>query len=228
MAQRNPEFSETLASILRAQGTEFKCNDNIAAHLHPGDLDTIEDEVAGHMSRVLAALVIDTDDDPNTQDTARRWARMIVREAFIGRYLPAPRATDFPNARHLDEIYTVGPINVRSTCAHHLLPILGQCWVAVKPTERIIGLSKFSRLAAWVLARPHIQEEAVIILADTIEHLIKPQGLAVVIRAEHQCMTFRGVRDTDSTMVTSVMRGFFREDDKARAEVMGLLRAQGF
>jgi GTP cyclohydrolase I len=222
------DFSAELATRLRALGVPFKCNDNISCYLSRLDLDRLEGEVAVKMAQVLRALVIDTEGDPNTHETAQRWARMMVREAFVGRYTEPPRATDFPNARHLDEIYAVGPITVRSTCAHHLLPILGQCWVAVKPTERIIGLSKFSRLASWVLARPHIQEEAVIILADTIEELIKPHGLAVVIRAEHQCMTFRGVRDAESTMVTSVMRGFFRDDDKARGEVMQLLRAQGF
>jgi GTP cyclohydrolase I len=153
---------------------------------------------------------------------------MMVREAFIGRYTERPKLTDFPNARNLDEIYTVGPITVRSMCAHHLLPIIGQCWVGIKPTDRIIGLSKFSRIARWVLSRPHIQEEAVIMLADEIEAAIRPQGLAVLIRAEHQCMTWRGVQDADTSMITSVMRGFFLTNPIARSELMTILRGQGF
>ena len=217
----------SVADRLRETGDPFRCNDNIAAHLKPGDLEAIEAQAAHHLRGLLTALVIDTDNDPNTRDTAKRVARMLVHEAFAGRYLQAPPSPTFPTQK-LDEIYTVGPITVRSMCAHHLLPILGQCWVAVKPTERVIGLSKFTRLAQWVLARPHIQEEAVIILADTIEQLIKPQGLAVVIRAEHQCMSFRGVKDDATSMGTSVMRGFFRDDSKARAELMTILQGQGF
>jgi GTP cyclohydrolase I len=172
--------------------------------------------------------VVDTENDHNTQETAARVARMYVREVFRGRYEAPPKVTDFPNVKHLDEIYTVGPITVRSACSHHLVPITGQCWVGVKPSDRVIGLSKFNRLVEWVMARPQIQEEAAIMLADTIEGLIKPQGLAVVIKAQHQCMTWRGVKDNDTHMVTSIMRGFFREDAKARQELMSILRGQGF
>lgn len=213
--------------VIEANG-RFICNDNIARYLKPGDLDTIESEVRASIEAALAALIIDTRNDHNTKDTAARVAKMLVREAFIGRYTEQPAMTDFPNARHLDEIYTVGPITVRSTCAHHLLPILGQCWVGIKPTDRIIGLSKFTRLAQWVTSRPHIQEEAVIMLADEIEKLIKPQGLAVLIRAEHQCMTWRGVKDAGQSMITSVMRGFFLHNPSARGELMVMLQGQGF
>jgi GTP cyclohydrolase I len=220
--------SAAIRQRLEGAGVSFKCNDNIAEHLEAGDLDAIEGEVRGHIQHALHALLIDTGNDHNTKETAERFARMLVREAFAGRYTPLPRLTDFPNAKHLDEIYTVGPITVRSMCAHHLLPILGQCWVAVKPTERIIGLSKFTRLVRWVMARPHIQEEAVIMLADEIERLIAPQGLAVLIRAEHQCMTWRGVQDAGQSMVTSVMRGFFLHNPTARAELMTILQGQRF
>jgi GTP cyclohydrolase IA len=215
------------ARIAKA-GASFRCNDNIAAHLKDGDLDIIHAEVMGHIEKALQSLLIDTDNDHNTRDTAHRVAKMLVHEAFVGRYTPPPRLTDFPNAKNLDEIYTVGPVSVRSMCAHHLLPITGHCWVGIKPGDRIIGLSKFTRLARWVLARPHIQEEAVIMLADEIESAIKPEGLAVLIRAEHQCMTWRGVADKGTAMVTSVMRGFFLHNPVARAELMTILRGQGF
>lgn len=213
---------------LCVEEVDHKCNDNIAGALEDGDLEVIEARVRVHVEGLLRALIIDVDNDPNTKETSYRVARMLVHEAFAGRYQPAPRITDFPNAKNLDEIYTVGPITVRSMCAHHLLPITGEVWVAVKPTERVIGLSKFTRLARWVMARPHIQEEAVIMLADTIETLIRPAGLAVVIRAEHSCMTWRGVNDPGTKMVNSVMRGFFRDNPAARAELMGLLQGQGF
>ena len=220
--------TDDMRTVLMEASVPFKCNDNVAVALNVGDLDTIEAEVSTHIEAALRALLIDTRMDHNTKDTAGRVAKMLVREAFIGRFTPAPKLTDFPNAKCLDEIYTVGPITVRSMCAHHLLPIRGKCWVGVKPSERVIGLSKFTRLARWVLARPHIQEEAVIMLADEIEDAIKPEGLAVVIRAEHQCMTFRGVQDDGTSMVTSVMRGFFLHNATARAELMAILRGQGF
>lgn len=220
--------SDTIRSRLKADGFPFAANDNIAAHLLPGELEALEAEVQARVQDLLDALVVDTVNDHNTRETAGRVARMYLREVFKGRYLAPPKVTDFPNAKHLDEIYTVGPITVRSACSHHLVPITGHCWIGVKPSDRVIGLSKFNRLVEWVMARPQIQEEAAIMLADTIEGLIKPQGLAVVIKAQHQCMTWRGVRDNDTKMVTSVMRGFFREDAKARQELMDILRGQGF
>jgi len=143
---------------------------------------------------------------------------------FRGRYVPPPRVTDFPNARKLDELYTVGPITVRSACSHHMVPIIGQAWIGVVAKDRVIGLSKFSRLTEWVLSRPQIQEEATVQLADLLEGLLQPAGLAVVVRANHMCMSWRGVKDRNTVMVTSVMRGVFRTDPAARAEFMALTR----
>lgn len=220
--------SDTIRNRLKEGGFPFCANDNIAAHLLPGELEALQAEVELRVQDLLGALVVDTVNDHNTRETAGRVARMYVREVFKGRYEAPPKVTDFPNAKHLDEIYTVGPITVRSACSHHLVPITGQCWVGVKPSDRVIGLSKFNRLVEWVMARPQIQEEAAIMLADTIQELIKPQGLAVVIKAQHQCMTWRGVKDNDTQMVTSIMRGFFRDDAKARQELMEILRGQGF
>lgn len=203
----------------------FRANDNIAAAIGDGDLADLEGEVAARVLSLLHALCIDVQGDHNTQGTAHRVARMLVREAMRGRFEPPPRMTDFPNVRELDEVYTVGPITVRSMCSHHLVPIVGRAWVGVvpNPTGKVIGLSKFTRLADWVMARPQIQEEATVQLADHLEKLIKPRGLALVVRAEHMCMTWRGVRDQGTEMVTSVMRGIFREKPEARAEVLALI-----
>lgn len=221
-------IAAVIRNRLQQADVPFHANDNIAPHLLPGELDLLQAEVQERIQDLLDALVIDTTNDHNTVETAKRVAKMYLQEVFKGRYLPPPQVTDFPNAKNLDEIYTVGPITVRSACSHHLVPITGHCWIGVKPSDRVIGLSKFNRLVEWVMARPQIQEEAAIILADTIEKLIKPQGLAVIIKAQHQCMTWRGVRDNDTQMVTSVMRGFFRSDAKARQELMDILRGQGF
>lgn len=199
-------------------------NQNIANTLESGDLDTIQAEAESAVRQLLKALRIDFEHDHNTQDTPQRVARMLVRETFAGRYQPRPRVTDFPNVKNLDELYTVGPIAVRSCCAHHLCPIEGSAFVGVIPGERIIGLSKFSRLTEWVMARPQIQEEATVQLADEIEDLIQPRGLGVIVSARHSCMTWRGVREPDSKMVTSVMRGLFMKNDAAKAELLALAR----
>lgn len=215
--------SAKIRSRLREAGVPFLANDSIAEHLRPGELDALEAEVRARVDDLLRSLVIDTDNDHNTRDTARRVAKMFCREVFGGRFLPPPPITDFPNAKELDEIYTVGPITVRSACAHHLCPILGRAWCGVIPGARVIGLSKFNRLCDWVLSRPQIQEEAVVMVADEIERLIQPRGLAVVLKMTHTCMTWRGVRENgDTAMTTSVMRGLFRDRPEARAEFLAL------
>lgn len=220
--------SALVRARIKAAGATYAANDTIAAHLQPGDVDHLEDEVTTHVSAMLDALVIDTEADHNTRETARRVARMYLREVFAGRYTPRPQLTDFPNAGRLDEIYTVGPVAIRSACSHHLCPVEGSLWCGVIPGEKVIGLSKFSRLAKWIMARPQIQEEAIVQLADQLEQLIKPKGLAVVMRLRHSCMTWRGVQEHDTTMATSVTRGILREGHAARAEFFAAIQAQGF
>lgn len=217
--------STQIKTRLKALGVPFAANDNIAAHLEPGDIEAIQAEVEVHMQRVLDALVIDTETDHNTNETAKRVAKMYVREVFSGRFEAQPKITDFPNARALDEVYTLGPITVRSACSHHLVPITGKLWIGVLPGEKVIGISKFVRLANWIMSRPHIQEEAAVMLADELEKRIKPLGLALVMDAQHQCMTWRGVKESNTTMTTSIMRGVFRDKPEARAEFMKLIEA---
>ena len=198
------------------------------AHCDDVQRAAIRRDVEGATVRLLEALRIDWKNDPNTRETPARVARMLVDETQRGRFHHPPKLTTFPNTRALDELYTVGPIAVRSTCSHHLVPILGAAWVGVIPGDTLIGLSKFHRLTEWVMARPQIQEEAAVQLADEIERLIRPQGLAVVVKAEHLCMTWRGVRDAGSKMVTSIMRGCLRDNAAARAEFMEAIKGQGY
>jgi len=207
-----------------AAGKTFFANDNISEFLEPQDLIDIQSEVEIKMQGVLESLVIDTDNDHNTKETAKRVAKMFIQEVFKGRYDPMPIVTDFPNAKNLDEIYTIGPITIRSACSHHLVPITGRCWIGILPSDRVIGISKFVRLTNWVMGRPQIQEEATIQLADLIEEKLKPRGIAVVVEATHLCMTWRGVRESNTAMTTSVMRGFFRDNSDARAEFFRLIK----
>ena len=207
----------------------FNANDNIADFIEPGELERLLDEVAGKMQGVLQSLVIDTEHDHNTQDTARRVAKMYIQEVFKGRYVKAPTITEFPNAEHLNELMIVGPIKVRSACSHHFCPVIGKIWIGVLPNEHtnVIGLSKYARLAEWVMGRPQIQEEAVVQLADLIQEKTQPDGLAIVMEASHYCMSWRGVKDMDSKMINSVMRGVFLKDPNLRREFLSLIPKKG-
>jgi len=216
--------SEQIRSRLATTGKRFHANDNIADFIHPGEMEQLLDEVESKMQGVLDSLVIDTQGDHNTQGTARRIARMYLNEVFKGRYVPQPAITEFPNAEHLNELMIVGPITVRSACSHHLVPIIGQIWVGVLPSKNtnVIGLSKYARLVDWVMGRPQIQEEAIMQLADLIMEKTRPEGLAVVMEARHFCMSWRGVREMDSKMVNSVMRGAFLTNPELRREFLAL------
>ena len=218
--------SERIRQRLDLAGVPYFANDNIAPYLREGDLEELEKEVSDKVRDLLRSLVIDIDNDHNTEETAERVARMYLHEVFKGRYHKQPKIASFPNVKNLDEIYTVGPITVRSACSHHLVPILGNCWIGIKPGERVIGLSKFSRVADWVFSRPHIQEEAVIILADEIERLCEPKGLAILVKAQHYCMKWRGVKELQTSMINSVVRGDFRHDPSLKQEFFELVKQQ--
>lgn len=216
---------------LRAAGQRFHANDNIEAFVEPGELEALEAEVADKMQGVLETLVIDTENDHNTQETARRVAKLYVREVFGGRFTAPPKVTEFPNAARLNELMIIGPVTVRSACSHHLCPIIGRIWVGVMPNEHsaLIGLSKYARLVEWVMCRPQIQEEAIAQLAELLDQKMQPDGLAIVMEADHSCMQWRGVRDMDSKMTNSIMRGSFLENPDLRREFLSLMsgRAPG-
>jgi len=214
---------------IAAARKRFHANDNIADFIEPGELERLLDEVEEKMKGVLSSLVIDTEHDHNTGNTARRVAKMYLKEVFQGRYVKTPEITEFPNAEHLNELMIVGPITVRSACSHHFCPIMGKIWISVLPNEHtnVIGLSKYARLAEWVMGRPQIQEEAVVQLADLIQQKTQPDGLAIVMEASHFCMSWRGVKDVDSKMINSVMRGSFLKDANLRREFLSLIPQKG-
>ena len=218
-------MSVKIRERILAARKRFNANDNIAEFIQPGELDHLLDEVSAKMQTVLDSMVIDTQNDHNTQDTARRVAKMYLKEVFKGRYVESPEVTEFPNAEHLNELMIVGPITVRSACSHHLCPVIGQIWIGVMPNEHtnVIGLSKYARLAEWIMGRPQIQEEAVVQLADLIQRKTQPDGLAIVMEASHFCMGWRGVKDMDSKMINSVMRGVFLKDANLRREFLALI-----
>ena len=224
-ADEGTPVSVKIRERLQAARRRFNANDNIADFIEPGELEKLLDEVTEKMQGVLDSMVIDTAGDHNTANTARRVAKMYVSEVFKGRYVQAPTITEFPNAERLNELMIVGPITVRSACSHHFCPVIGRLWIGVLPNEHtnVIGLSKYARLAEWIMGRPQIQEEAVVQLADLIQAKTKPDGLALVMEATHFCMAWRGVKDMDSKMINSVMRGVFLKDMNLRREFLSLI-----
>ncbi|WP_140633526.1 GTP cyclohydrolase I [Methylibium rhizosphaerae] len=224
-ADEGVPVSQKIRERLKSAQRRFHANDNIAEFIEPGELEALLDEVRSRMVTVLDSLVIDTESDHNTQDTARRVAKMYLNEVFKGRYVRQPTVTEFPNVEHLNELMIVGPVTVRSACSHHLCPIIGKLWIGVMPNEHsnLIGLSKYARLAEWIMSRPQIQEEAVTQVADLLQDKMQPDGLAIVMEADHFCMQWRGVRDMDSKMINSVMRGSFLKDANLRREFLALV-----
>ena len=200
-----------------------KANDNIG---QVPDMQAVENACAA----LLKALAIDWERDPNTKETPKRMAKMYVKEVMRGRYEPRPEIKEFPNQNGLDQLYVVGPIRINSMCSHHMVPIVGQAWLGILPNKegKVLGLSKFARLADWIFRRPQIQEEATIQLADEIEKLTEAQGIAVAVKAQHLCMSWRGVNDPNAMMTTSVTRGLLREKAAARAEFFEMIKGSGF
>jgi GTP cyclohydrolase I len=217
--------SERIRDRLLRAGRRHHANDNIAEFVRDGELAELKVEVEAKVQAMLQSLVIDTDSDHNTQETARRVAKMYLDEVFRGRYHAMPAVTEFPNVERLNELMIVGPITVRSACSHHLCPIFGKVWIGLLPNEHsnLIGLSKYARICDWVMSRPQIQEEAVTMLANELQERVQPDGLAIVMEADHFCMHWRGVKDTDTAMVNSVMRGAFLKDPSLRREFLALL-----
>jgi GTP cyclohydrolase I len=209
--------SQRIRQRLEQVQHRYHSNDNIADFIKDGELDELQAEVANKLEEVLQSLVIDTAHDHNTQDTANRVAKMFIRETFSGRYRPVPKVTAFPNMGY-KSLYTTGPISIRSTCAHHFQNIVGRCWVGIVPENEVIGLSKFNRIVHHIAERPQIQEEMTTQIADALKKYAKTEHIAVVVKAEHHCMTMRGVREHESDMTTAIMLGAFKDDTALRQE----------
>ena len=211
------KISEIIKSRIQSVGRRFHSNDNISEFMYEGDLEKLQQEVEEKFQNVLDSLVIDTENDHNTQDTARRVAKMYVNEIFGGRFKKQPKITAFPNMGY-KSLYTSGPISIRSTCAHHFQNIVGKAWIGIIPEDEVIGMSKFNRIVHHIAERPQIQEEMTTHIADELVKFAKTPHVAVVVKAEHHCMTHRGVREHESDMTTAVMLGGFGEDPALKQE----------
>lgn len=181
------------------------------------------DAAARKVEELLDVLRIDHRNDHNTRDTPRRVAKMLVRELLKGRFTAPPELTEFKNAEEFDHLIVTGPIAVRSTCAHHLMPIYGTAFIGILPAKggNILGLSKYDRIVDHFAARFQIQEELVKQIGNFIVEATRPRGLAVRISAVHMCKTHRGVRaGHDSRMVNSSFHGEMLHSRDLREEFL--------
>jgi GTP cyclohydrolase I len=202
----------------------FDANGNLP--LSSEEKDEMIAAVEQKFSEIFDVMRIDRN-DPNSTDTPFRLARMWVKELFAGRYSAAPKITVFPNRRQVGEIVISKGIKVMSVCSHHWQPISGTCAIGYIPRDKVIGLSKFTRIVEWFSRRGQIQEELGEQIADFLVEILDPVAVGVVIDSKHYCMIARGVEAHDSSsMVTSVMRGELATNPALRTEFLQLIAQQ--
>lgn len=203
--------SARIRSRLKSEGVRFWANDNIANYLTEEDKQDLIRELTSKFEDVLDSLIIDRETDPNSNGTPKRLAKMYINEIMSGRYDPAPEVTAFPN----DDVETRygGMITVRSEilsmCSHHHAPVKGVCYIGLLPSVKVIGLSKYTRIAQHCARRGTLQEELTQTIANEIAKATGTKDVAVYIQAEHGCCTNRGIMATSSLTQTCELRGQF-------------------
>ncbi len=200
-----------------------RANEAVEAPLDAAEEAQLIAAASRKIGELLDILGIDHRNDHNTRETPARVAKMYVKELLQGRYSPPPKITEFENVGHYDQLIVTGPIEVRSLCAHHLMPIYGHAFIGVLPAPdgKIIGLSKYDRIVEHFAARFQIQEELVKQIGDFLLEKTQPRGLAVRISAVHMCKTHRGVRAShNSRMVNTALYGELQTDKSLKSEFL--------
>lgn len=205
------KISQKIKQRVDAAGARAWANDNISDYIEEGEKQLLIEEAMPAFENVLQSLVIDTETDPNSQDTARRMAKMYINEIMSGRYDPAPPVTAFPND---DPNHRYGGIIVTraeliSMCSHHHQPVKGVAYIGLLAGVKVIGLSKYARIAQWCANRGTLQEELTMQIADELIKHTGTKDLAVYIQATHGCMEHRGVHAHSSLTQTTELRGQF-------------------
>jgi GTP cyclohydrolase I len=219
--------SDEIKQKLNDAGIRYWAGDNISKVLQPGDKEELIKELAGKFESVLDSLVIDRHNDPNSMDTGRRLAKMYVNEIMSGRYDPIPTATAFPNEG--EQAYTgmlVVRSELRSVCSHHHQPVTGVAYIGIIPNGKVIGLSKYTRIAQWCARRGTLQEELCNDIAREIEKATGAKNLGVYIQATHGCCENRGIMAHSSLTQTTVLKGSFKEDPGTKKEFMDNIKLQ--
>ena len=207
-------ISKEIKARLIDAGQRFYAADNISHVLEPGDKEKLIDELAGKFHEVLESLVIDTTNDPNSIDTGRRMAKMYVNEIMSGRYRTMPDPNSFPN--YIENGYEgmlVVRSELKSVCSHHHQPVTGIAYIGIIAGDKLLGLSKYTRIAQWCATRGTLQEELNVMIADEIQRQCETEHVGVYIQATHGCCENRGIKAHSSLTQTTVLRGGFKNAD---------------
>ena len=221
----------TLAGAIRMkmkrEGKRFWAGDNISDYLHEGDVEKLIDEATEAFETVLDRLLIDRENDPNSKGTARRLAKMYFNEIMAGRYETAPNATAFPNdGEDRYEGMLVVRSELRSMCSHHHQPVSGVAYIGIIAAQKLIGLSKYTRIAQWCARRGTLQEELCNDIAREIQKATGATDLGVYIQATHGCCENRGIMAHSSLTQTTVLKGAFKDDMGTKKEFMDNIKMQ--
>jgi len=208
------KISDIIKDRIDAAGIRYWAGDNISSVLEEGDTDLLIDEATEKFEAVLDSLIIDRANDPNSMDTGRRLAKMYINEIMAGRYDPAPKATAFPNSGQdrYDGMLVVRS-ELKSMCSHHHQPVTGVAYIGIIPGEKVIGLSKYTRIAQWCARRGTLQEELCNDIVREIQKATDSDNVAVYIQATHGCCENRGIGAHSSLTQTTVLRGEFHNSD---------------
>jgi GTP cyclohydrolase I len=220
-------ISVRIAERLKAAGARYWAGDNISQHIIPPEKELLIDELAEKFESVLDSLVIDRHNDPNSKGTARRLAKMYINEIMVGRYEPNPNATAFPNdSADRYEGMLVIRSELRSMCSHHHQPVTGVAYIGIIAGQKLIGLSKYTRIAQWCARRGTLQEELCNDIAREIELATGSHNIGVYIQATHGCCENRGIMAHSSLTQTTVLKGAFNDDPGTKKEFMDNIKLQ--
>lgn len=218
-------ISQTITKRIEAAGHQYYAAHNISEHIKEEELPLLIDEVAEKFEGVLQSLVIDTKNDPNSEGTAKRLAKMYVNEIMSGRYIAEPAVTAFPNDGKYDQLITIR-CEVKSMCSHHHQPVTGTCIIGCLPGGKMAGLSKYARVVEHIARRGHLQEEMTEMIADKLMKLTKAKGIGVYVRARHGCCENRGINSHNSTTQTTVLKGVMKDSAILKNEFMDNIKIQ--
>jgi GTP cyclohydrolase I len=225
MAEKN--LAQVLRDRMRRDGKRFWAGDNISDYIQENFKEELINDAAKAFESVLDALLIDRDNDPNSKGTARRLAKMYFNEVMAGRYDPAPDATSFPNEG--EDAYTgmlVVRSELRSMCSHHHQPVNGVAYIGIIPNGKVIGLSKYTRIAQWCARRGTLQEELCNDIAREISRATNSSNVGVYIQATHGCCENRGIMAHSSLTQTTVLKGAFKDDVGTKKEFFDNIKLQ--
>jgi len=220
-------ISERILERIQATNTRYWAGDNISEYILDSERAELVDELTTKFEGVLDSLLIDRHNDPNSQGTARRLAKMYLYEIMAGRYDPAPDATAFPNdSEDRYEGMLVVRSELRSMCSHHHQPVAGVAYIGIIAAQKLIGLSKYTRIAQWCSRRGTLQEELANDIAREIMKATGSENVAVYIQATHGCCENRGIMAHSSLTQTTVLKGAFKEDGNTKKEFFDNIKLQ--